>query len=114
MGTEYFTLSSSSVNHSLEILLLTYLLSQVQLAHGTYKTVRVVSQVFPAAFGIVKEDEPEKRNEHLETLQCNLEELERHLETTDKQFLGGTKYSWVSAAKCSSLCERSGHVQSHP
>ena len=48
-------------------------------------------QIFPSAFGIVKEDEnPGKRLEHEATLQSSLEGLEQHLSANSEPFLGGT------------------------
>ena len=47
-------------------------------------------QIFPSAFGIVREsDNPSKRLELEETLRSSLEDLEYHLATADEQFLGG-------------------------
>jgi len=48
-----------------------------------------VCQIFPSAFGIVKADDDAQRLEHLDTLQAQLEDLEQHMATTNKPFLGG-------------------------
>jgi len=61
----------------------------LQVATISSYIIVVGCQIFPSALKVAKEDDADKRLEHLNNLQVKLEELEQHLVTTNKPYFGG-------------------------
>jgi len=66
--------------------------------YGTIAVVKILpvyGQVFPPAFGVVKEADETKCAEHLHTLESKLTELEQHLATSNEPFFGGMNFQLI-------------------